>query len=115
MRSASVSVELVGEDWAYGWPALLADYAAARVIAIPLSIRASVPLRGLSSLLDAMAMGRPVVMTRHPGIDLDPQALGFGFTVEPNDAAGWAVALTRLTEDPSLAAAMGSAGTTARR
>lgn len=79
--------------------------AAARVIAVPLE--AVDGLAGLTSVLDALALGKPLVMTRNRWLDLDPEAEGFGFTVEPGDTAGWRRALDKLLTNDDLAQAMG--------
>ena len=78
----------------------------ARIIAIPLI--ASCGLTGLTSLFDAMAVGRPVVITRNPFIDIDVEAEGLGFSVEPGDVAGWRRAMDTLAGDATLCREMGS-------
>ncbi len=82
-------------------------YARARAIAIPLHVRWPWPINGLQSLLDALGMGKPVILTRNPWIDIDIEELGIGIWVDPGDVAGWRRALTRLEDDPALAAQMG--------
>lgn len=64
-------------------------------------------LYGLTSLLDAMATGTPVVMTRNDQFDIDIEKEGIGYWVEPGDAAGWTAALSALIDAPAEAAAMG--------
>ena len=85
---------------------LLGHYADAAVVAIPM---VDVPgkLVGLTSLFDAMAMGKPVVMTANPFIDVDIEKEGIGFWVAPGDQAGWTRALTHLSNHPEQAKAMG--------
>lgn len=85
---------------------LLGHYADAAVVAIPM---VDVPgkLVGLTSLFDAMAMGKPVVMTANPFIDVDIEKEGIGFWVAPGDRAGWTRALTHLRNHPDQAIAMG--------
>jgi glycosyltransferase involved in cell wall biosynthesis len=62
---------------------------------------------GLTALLDAMAAGRPVLMTRtaHPVIDIEAE--GIGLFVDGADPAAWAAAVRRLARDPAAAEAMG--------
>jgi len=62
-------------------------YSDARAIAIPLHDQVS--LAGLASLMDAIGMGKPVIMTRSPFIDLDIEALGIGKWIMPGDLRGW--------------------------
>jgi glycosyltransferase involved in cell wall biosynthesis len=59
-----------------------------------------------TSLLDAMALGRPIVATRVGGI---PELLGrgAGVLVEPRDPGALAAAVERLLRDPAEAAAAG--------
>jgi glycosyltransferase involved in cell wall biosynthesis len=80
-------------------------YRRARAVAIPLERTAY--LAGLTSLVDALAMGLPVVMTRTPFIDLDLEAEGIGIWVGPGDVAGWRAALERLRDRPHEAEEMG--------
>jgi hypothetical protein len=87
------------------YPRLLPSLAQARVLAIPL--RADASLAGLTSLADALGLGKPVIMTRHPLIDLDLEAEGIGRWVAPGDRAGWKDALRWFEHHPTEAAAMG--------
>ncbi|MGD9798767.1 MAG: glycosyltransferase [Acidimicrobiia bacterium] len=84
---------------------LMARMSAATVVALPtIAPRGTV---GLTSLVDAMVMGRPVVMTRNPYIDVDVEGEGIGLVVEPGNVEGWRAAVARLVADPAEAAAMG--------
>jgi glycosyltransferase involved in cell wall biosynthesis len=63
-----------------------------------------------TSILDAMACGKPVVGTRTGGI---PEVVEDGVTgvlVEPRDARALAAAITTLLQDESLRTTMGTAG-----
>jgi glycosyltransferase involved in cell wall biosynthesis len=62
---------------------------------------------GFTNLLEAIACGRPVVMTRTGALDLTPAALGIGYDVAPSDAAGWIAALQILAQEPETALRMG--------
>ena len=62
-----------------------------RVIAIPLEKQNT--LAGLTSLMDCLGFGKPVIMTKNPCIDLDIEALGIGTWVEPYDVTGWSRAI----------------------
>lgn len=88
------------------YPELLQNYAKARVLAIPLLSGDS--LSGLTSLTDALGMGKPVIMTRHHLIDLDVEAEGIGKWVEPGDIEGWREAIQFFEEHPDEAVAMGT-------
>ncbi|MDQ1698954.1 MAG: hypothetical protein QOG34_817 [Frankiaceae bacterium] len=92
----------------FAWVEARDALAAAAVIAIPLV--SADRLIGLSELADALALGRPVVMTRNPYIDVDLDAIGCGRFVDVGDVAGWAKALDELMSDPQLRGEMGAAG-----
>ncbi|PPD21297.1 MAG: hypothetical protein CTY24_08025 [Methylobacter sp.] len=84
---------------------LVEVYKQAFAVAIP--INKTNALAGLTSLMDALAVGRPVIMTRNPYIDIDIEALGIGIWCDIADAAGWRAALSRLLNNPAEAAQMG--------
>lgn len=96
------------EQNAISYLELLPEYRNALAVAIPLE-DAGV-LLGLTSLLDAMAMGKPVVMTRNRFIDIDIEKEGFGLWVEPGDVEGWKSSLSYLLSNPERARAMGERG-----
>ncbi len=84
---------------------LIEMYSTNQAIAIPM-VEAS-GLCGLSSLLDALGMGRAVIMTRNPSIDIDVEAEGIGFAVAPGDTEGWQRAIQFIEDYPEEAQAMG--------
>jgi glycosyltransferase involved in cell wall biosynthesis len=92
----------------FAWIEARDALAAAAVIAIPLA--SADRLTGLSELADALALGKPVVMTRNPFIDVDIEAVGCGRFVDVGDVDGWAKALDELMSDATLRAEMGAAG-----
>jgi glycosyltransferase involved in cell wall biosynthesis len=70
---------------------------------------------GLTSLLDAISVGRPVVMTENKYIDIDVEKLGIGFKVGVSDVKGWVEKINILLEDPSLSKKMGEKALTMQR
>jgi len=82
------------------------DYADARIVLIPLSPNPEGTV-GFSSLLEAMAMGKPVIMTRNQYIDIDFYDEKIGLLVEENDVDGWVNAITALWDKYSLLKEMG--------
>jgi glycosyltransferase involved in cell wall biosynthesis len=88
--------------------AVMRDVRDAAVVAIPISNPNTIV--GLTELNDALALGKPVVMTRCDFIDVDIEAIGCGIWVAPGDVAGWRSALNSLMEDPDRRKAMGEAG-----
>lgn len=87
---------------------LLTEYSKAYAVAIPLN--APNNLAGLTSLLDAMAMEKAVIMTRNKYIDIDIEKEGIGIWVEPGDVKGWQEAISYLFEHPSETKEMGKRG-----
>jgi glycosyltransferase involved in cell wall biosynthesis len=78
----------------------------ARVMAIPLL--EGTALAGLTSLLDALGMGKPVIMTRHPLIDIDIEAEGVGRWVDYGDIEGWTKSIEWFEDNKTEAAEMGT-------
>jgi glycosyltransferase involved in cell wall biosynthesis len=62
---------------------------------------------GMTNLIEAMACGLPVIMTRSDAIDLDIEVEGFGIYVEPGDITGWEVACNWMLSNTNEARAMG--------
>lgn len=102
-KNVRVSVQ-PDEDY-MKYPELLELYANARVLAIPTLPGES--LCGLTSLMDALGMGKPVIMTKHPLIDIDLEAEGIGMWVEPGDVEGWRNAIQFFEDNEDAALAMG--------
>jgi len=96
---------------ALSWQALVAEYAKSYAIVIPLDIPQNrvdnCPLWGLTSLLDAMAMGKATIMTKHRQVNIDIEKEGIGFWVEPGDVQAWKKAILYLIENPKETQEMG--------
>jgi len=79
---------------------------AADVVAVPQRLTSDTIGQVPAKLLDAMALGRPVVSTR---VSMIPEILeGCGLLVEPGDVQGLAAAIARLLDDRTEAQALGS-------
>jgi glycosyltransferase involved in cell wall biosynthesis len=87
---------------------LLLEYQKSHAIAIPLPDTRN--LAGLTSLLDAMAMGKAVIITRNKQIDIDIEKEKIGLVVEPGDVLGWRDAVSYVIEHPEAAIEMGRRG-----
>lgn len=85
-----------------------ADLRSAAVVAIPLS--SSERLTGLTEVVDALACGRPMILTRTPYFDFDIERIGCGWWVEPGDVRGWSERLTAAMADRDRLERMGRAG-----
>ena len=82
-------------------------YASSAVVAVPLyenDFQA-----GVTTLLEAMAMGKPVVVTQTTGQTDVVTNNENGLTVAPGDVNGWVDALTRLQNDALLRERLGKA------
>ncbi|MBU1693437.1 MAG: glycosyltransferase family 4 protein [Verrucomicrobia bacterium] len=74
----------------------------ARSAIVALALRESLRPTGQVVMLEAMGLGKPVVVTRHPGtVDYIRDGEN-GFLVEPGDADGMARAVQMLLKDPGL-------------
>lgn len=104
----SIKVTVSPDNCFLPYPELVKIYADARALAIPLY--SADHLNGLSSLVDAIAMGKPVIMTKNPYIDINIESLGIGIWVEPNDEEGWVKAIRFFANNPDRAEAMGRKG-----
>jgi len=82
-------------------------YDQARFVLLPLKERMSPG--GMTSLLEAMAMGKAVVMTFSSGVVEFVEDGVTGIVVPLGDAAAFRAAVERLWGDPALAEAMGRA------
>ncbi|MBS0659724.1 MAG: hypothetical protein JSR82_15900 [Verrucomicrobia bacterium] len=102
----NVGVEILPDDRLRPYPELFESYRSARVVALPLDPDEHA-IAGLTGLLDALGLGRAVLMTRNRWLDLDLEALRIGAWVEPGDIDGWARALRWFEEHPDEAEAMG--------
>jgi glycosyltransferase involved in cell wall biosynthesis len=91
---------------AWSYHRAVAGFRHASAFAIPLQQPFGGPV-GLTEVNDALALGRPVVMTRTPGLGFDIEAEGFGIWVEPHDVDGFARAIAALRDDESMAVEMG--------
>jgi glycosyltransferase involved in cell wall biosynthesis len=112
----SPNVEIIGgpespaDDRGISYPELIERHLAhCRAVLIPLQEDQNTTA-GLTNAIEALAVGKPVLMTRTGCLDLDVAASGCGFYVNPGDADGWARAMRILVQDPHLALEMGRHG-----
>ena len=61
-------------------------------------------------MLEAMAMSKPVLMTRSGCLHIDPASRKFGMLIEPHDAQNWACEMNRIVDNPDLANNLGTRG-----
>jgi glycosyltransferase involved in cell wall biosynthesis len=91
---------------AFSWSALVQRYAKAAAIAVPMYPREE--LCGLTSVVDALGMGRAVVVTRNRCIDIDVEREGVGMWVSPGDVDGWAKVIRYVRDNPDEIRRMGA-------
>lgn len=75
----------------------LKEYAKAKVIALPLSKDVEEGVFGLTSLVDALTVGKPVIVSKTKGIGIKIQELGCG--IEVDGAMEMARAIQKLLEN----------------
>ena len=88
---------------------MFAEYKRAYAVAIPLDInpRTSHNMIGLTNLLEAMTLGKAVIMTRNQQLNIDIEKEGIGLWVKPGDVAGWRKGISYLLEYPNETQEMG--------
>lgn len=62
---------------------------------------------GLTTLVEALAFGLPVIVSRNPNFPFDVQEAGCGISVPYGDVDGWKEAIHSIASDPSRAEKMG--------
>lgn len=65
---------------------------------------------GLTTVVEALALGLPIICTRNPQMPMDIEAEGCGFWIEPKDVEGWKEKLRYIADHPEEARAMGQRG-----
>jgi glycosyltransferase involved in cell wall biosynthesis len=88
--------------------AVTADLRSAALVAIPLS--STDRLTGLTEVVDVLACGRPMILTRTPYFDFDIERIGCGWWVAPGDVRGWSELLRAAMADRDRLEQMGRAG-----
>jgi hypothetical protein len=87
---------------------VMVDLRSAALVAIPLS--SPDWLTGLTEVVDVLACGRPMILTRAPYFDFDIEEIGCGWWVEPGDVRGWSELLAAALSDRDRLDQMGRAG-----
>ena len=65
---------------------------------------------GLTTVVEALALGLPILCTRNPQMPMDIEAEGCGFWLEPKDEEGWKEKLLYIANHPDEAKTMGQRG-----
>jgi len=97
-------------DLGISYPLLIQNYFhKALALLIPLKV-SDYDSAGMTNILEAMACGLPVVMTRTGALDINIEELGVGIYVEPGDPQGWVDACNWLLKNPVEVRQMGDCG-----
>jgi glycosyltransferase involved in cell wall biosynthesis len=105
-RSVADATPLELRSETVSFPELRALYASAAVVVVPL--HDSRHAGGINALLEAMAMGRPIVVSGSAGIADYVDDGESALVVPPGDAAALAAAIGELLENPVLAQRLGT-------
>lgn len=65
---------------------------------------------GLTTLVEALAFGLPVIISRNPNQPFDATTEGCGISIDYNDVEGWKNAIRLLADNPDKALALGKQG-----
>ena len=115
-RSFPTTIEIPGnvvvrygekDSTAVPYRQLLWHYRQASLVAIPVA-KVNEGLVGYTSLLEAMAMSKPVVMTKHDYIDIDIEKEGIGIWIDPGDIGQWRAAIEYILSRPAESIEMGN-------
>ena len=63
---------------------------------------------GLTTLVEAFALGIPVICSRNPNFEMDIDKEEIGITVAYDDVEGWINAIHRIADHPEEAQKMGA-------
>ena len=96
-------------DRAIDYPTLREWYAQCLAVCIPLSGDAD-DTCGYTNILEAMAMRKPVLMTRSGSLHINPETDGFGLQIKPRNSQDWAHAMNEFLKNKDKALEMGNRG-----
>ncbi|MEM9884971.1 MAG: glycosyltransferase [Bacteroidota bacterium] len=104
--ASNIHINVNADEESYLYDQLTPVMAASKAICIPLFATKS-NLAGLTSLTDALALGKAVLMTRNDFIDIDIEQEGIGIWLPAQDQAAWEAAIAQLQNDEQLCLEMG--------
>ena len=96
-------------DQAIDYPTLKEWYAQCSAVCIPLTGDTE-DTCGYTNMLEAIAMRKPVLMTRSGCLHFNPESHGFGYLVAPKSPDDWAHKMNQILLDSEHTAALGVAG-----
>jgi len=86
------------------------DYYNSLAVAIPLVKSSQLETIGITVIMEALAMGKPVISTFNPMYPFDLQKEKVGLYVDYNDVEGWRQSVNYLINNPDEAREMGERG-----
>ena len=96
-------------DQAIDYPTLRKWYNQCIAVCIPLSGDAD-DTCGYTNMLEAMAMRKPVLMTKSGCLHVNPETGGFGKLITPKSSLEWSRSMNEILKDPDLARYYGEKG-----
>ena len=96
-------------DQAIDYPTLREWYNQCIAVCIPLSGDAD-DTCGYTNMLEAMAMRKPVLMTKSGCLHINPETEGFGKLIPPKSSSEWSSSMNELLSNPDLASYYGEKG-----
>lgn len=96
-------------DEAIDYPTLREWYSQCVAVCIPLSGDAN-DTCGYTNMLEAMAMRKPVLMTKSGCLHVNPETGEFGKLIPPKSPSEWSSAMNELIQQPDLANDFGKNG-----
>ncbi|AYL97123.1 glycosyltransferase family 4 protein [Mucilaginibacter celer] len=79
-------------------------------IALSICTKKAKGLIGITNMYEAMALNKPVIITKNPAIDIDVDKEGIGISIDLDDVEGWKRSIEYLYNNPEIAAEMGRKG-----
>lgn len=95
-----------GRSFSDAYKTLREEYYNAIAVLLPIDYINDVP-NGATVLVEALAMGKPIVITEADTNYIDVEKEGCGLTVKRHDVDGWVEAIRFLIENPIKAKEMG--------
>ncbi len=81
-----------------------------KAIAVTICSQKARGLIGLTNMYEAMALSKPVIITKNKAIDIDVDKEGIGISVDLNDVEGWKKAISFFYSNPGQAQEYGRRG-----
>ena len=107
IHMTNANIEIVREF--VPWRRLIDLYVNALAVVIPISTSAGIfnNAIGLTNVTEALACGKPLLVTRNSYLGIDIEAAGVGIWIEPNSHEAWTQAVRWLIDHPAESALMG--------